>query len=452
LSLPGDRRITGTISSLSQLAIYGQGANSGQQIYVDTNDSGHGITSIWPNDDRIYVSRVLWPSLIVHVVGDGTIRGDGVDCGVSCTAEIRYDTPIVLTATANGATPFSGWSGACSGTQSCSVAITTTTHVTATFGSTSSTPTPTPTATPATATSVPPSPTPTATPATATSVPPSPTPTATPATAYVSPSYGPPTTSTVSIISPAGGLTGAKRVSVNGVKMFHVVRSDNKIDFTMKAVVAVAGTTVDVVLVKADNTVMTFTQSFTFEEPTTVTGTTASGAVLTTTSGVTVTVPPQTSLRPAAPQIAGSIVITYAQVDTPAEPPGDVPLSFFEVSMDVDGVGVITLTNPATLELPVDAAMVPPGQRPWLYEWITEEERGERSEEREEESDALTSHSSSLISLSSGRWSVVPNQTYDPATGLVTAPTNRLGTYALVTASMRWNYFPTLMITDAPLR
>jgi hypothetical protein len=47
---------------------------------------------------------------------------------------------------------------------------------------------------------------------------------------------------------------------------------------------------------------------------------------------------------------------------------------------------------------------------------------------------------------------VVANQTYDPATGLVTAPTNRLGTYALVTASMRWNYFPTLMITDAPLR
>jgi hypothetical protein len=206
--------------------------------------------------------------------------------------------------------------------------------------------------------------------------------------------------------------------------MFHVVRSDNKIDFTMKAVVAVAGTTVDVVLVKADNTVMTFTQSFTFEEPTTVTGTTASGAVLTTTSGVTVTVPPQTSLRPAAPQIAGSIVITYAQVDTPAEPPGDVPLSFFEVSMDVDGVGVITLTNPAIFELPVDAAMVPPGQRPWLFEWIAD----------------------------GGRWSAVPSQTYNPATGLVTAPTNRLGTYVLVTAAMRWNYFPYLMITDAALR
>jgi hypothetical protein len=45
-----------------------------------------------------------------------------------------------------------------------------------------------------------------------------------------------------------------------------------------------------------------------------------------------------------------------------------------------------------------------------------------------------------------------PDQTYDPATGLVTVPTNRLGTYALVTASMPWNhYFPYLMIIDAQL-
>ena len=280
-------------------------------------------------------------------------------------------------------------------------------------------PTSTPTSTP---TSIPPSPTSTPT-STPTSVPPSPTPTPTPAAAYVSPSYGPPTTSTVSIISPAGGLTGATRVSVNGVKMFHIVRTDRKIDFTMRQSVAVAGTTVDVVLVKAGGTVMTFTQAYSFRAPTTVTGTTAGGAVLTTTTGVTVSVPPQTALRPAAPQIAGTLVVTYAQVDTPAEPPGDVPLSFFNVSMDIDGVGVITLTNPATLELPVDAAMVPPGQRPWLVEWTAV----------------------------GGRWSAVPSQTYNPTTGLVTAPTNRLGIYVLVTAAMRWNYFPRVGNIYAPL-
>jgi hypothetical protein len=40
--------------------------------------------------------------------------------------------------------------------------------------------------------------------------------------------------------------------------------------------------------------------------------------------------------------------------------------------MDIDGIGVITLTNPATLELPVDAAMVPFGQRPRLFEWTAD--------------------------------------------------------------------------------
>ena len=278
------------------------------------------------------------------------------------------------------------------------------------------TPTRTPTATPTNTPTATPTNTPTATPTnTPTAVPPSPTPTV--ADPYVSPSYGPPTTSTVSIISPAGGLTGATRVSVNGVKMFHVVRTDKKIDFTMKTVVAVAGTTVDVVLVKAGGVVMTFTQSYSFQAPTTVTGTTASGAVLTTTTGVTVTVPPQTALRPVAP-ITGTLVITYAQVDTPAEPPGDVPLSFFEVSMDVDGVGVITLTNPATLELPVDAAMVPPGQRPWLFEWTA----------------------------ASSSWSLVADQSYDPVTGLVTAPTNRLGTYVLVSAAASQRWFPIITL------
>jgi hypothetical protein len=200
--------------------------------------------------------------------------------------------------------------------------------------------------------------------------------------------------------------------------MYHVVRSDRRIEFVMRQSVAVAGTTVDVVLVKAGGTVMTFTQVYSFQAPTTAAGTTAGGAVLTTTTGVTITVPPQTSLRPAAPQIAGSLVITYAQVDTPAEPPGDVPLSFFEVSMDVDGVGVSTLVNPATLELPVDPAHVPAGQIARLFEWTA----------------------------ASSSWSLVADQSYDPVTGLVTAPIHRLGTYVLVSAAASQWWFPIITL------
>jgi hypothetical protein len=269
--------------------------------------------------------------------------------------------------------------------------------------------------------------------------------------AYVTPSSGGVTTSTVAIIGPVGsGFTGATGVFVKGVKLFHVVRSDRRVEFAMKQSVAVAGTTVDVVLVKASGAVVTITQAYTFTGPTSTSGSTSTGAVLTTTSGVTVTVPRQAAARPDAAQIGGSLVITYAPSGV-LTPPGDVPLSFFDVAVSIDDSPAATLTNALTMELPVDPAVVPAGQRPWLYEWTAEEERGERSEEREEEGNALTSRSSSLISLSSGQWSVVANQTYDPATGLVTAPTNRLGTYALVTAAMRSVYVP-YVTTDAPRR
>jgi hypothetical protein len=226
-------------------------------------------------------------------------------------------------------------------------------------------------------------------------------------------------TSTVSIIGPTGsGFTGATGVFVKGVKMFHVVRSDKKIDFTMKQSVAVADTTVDVVLVKAGGVVMTFTQSYTFKGPTRAEGSLSTGATLTTTNGVTITVPPQTALRLAAPEIAGSLVITYTPVDVPAVPPGDVPLSFFDVSVAIDDAPVSTLTNPATLELPVDPSRIPAGQQPWLFAWVADD----------------------------SVWQLVPGQSYDPATGLVTAPTNRLGTYVLMTAAMRQHWFPQILL------
>ena len=240
----------------------------------------------------------------------------------------------------------------------------------------------------------------------------------------MSPSHGSVNTATVSIIGPVGsGFTGATGVYVKGVRMFHVVRTDRKIDFTMKQSVAVADTTVDVVLVKAGGVMMTFTQSYFFEGPTRAEGSLSTGATLTTTNGVTITVPPQTALRLAAPEIAGSLVITYAPGDVPATPPGDVPLSFFDVSVAIDGSPVTTLTNAAIMQLPVDPAKVPAGQQPWLFAWVADD----------------------------GVWQLVPGQSYDPATGLVTAPARHLGTYALMTTAMRWNYFPQVGRLYAPL-
>ncbi len=121
--------------------------------------------------------------------------------------------------------------------------------------------------------------------------------------------------------------------------------------------------------------------------------------------------PPQTALRPASAEVGGSLVITYAPVDQPAPPPGDVPLSFFDVSVTIDDAPVAVLAAPATLELPVDAAKVPAGQRPWLYQWTTDGD---------------------------GRWTLAPGQTYDVTAGRVT----EMGQYALSTLLLRPYWLP----------
>jgi hypothetical protein len=174
------------------------------------------------------------------------------------------------------------------------------------------------------------------------------------------------TTSTVSIISLAGGLTGAIDVFVNGVKTSYTVINDTRINFLMRP--GVPGSTVDVALVRAGGGVVTFTRAYTFEAATSAAGSVSTGVVLTTTSGVTINVPPQTALRPASVEVGGSLVITYTPADQPAEPPGNVPLSFFEVGVVIEDSAVTVLPRPATLELSVDLARVPVSERPWLYQ------------------------------------------------------------------------------------
>jgi hypothetical protein len=99
-----------------------------------------------------------------------------------------------------------------------------------------------------------------------------------------------------------------------------------------------------------------------------------------------------------------------------------------------------------TIQLPVDPAIVPNGERPWLYQWIGGEERGKRSEEREEERSALTSHSSPLTSLASGRWTLVAGQSYDASTKVVTVGLRPMGVYALSTALLRSYWFPVVPV------
>jgi hypothetical protein len=66
--------------------------------------------------------------------GDGTVAGDGIDCGAACSAEYDEGSEIRLTATPAAGSRFTGWSGAgCSGTGACTVTMAAARAVTAGF-------------------------------------------------------------------------------------------------------------------------------------------------------------------------------------------------------------------------------------------------------------------------------------------------------------------------------
>ncbi len=77
--------------------------------------------------------------------GSGTVSGTGISCGSDCSETYTSGTNVTLIANTNIGSSFIGWSGACSGTGTCSVSMTNTRSVTATF---SLIPTPPPPVTP----------------------------------------------------------------------------------------------------------------------------------------------------------------------------------------------------------------------------------------------------------------------------------------------------------------
>ena len=70
--------------------------------------------------------------------GSGVVSSSppGISCPSTCSANYNSGTTVTLTATAGAGATFAGWSGACSGTGSCSVTMSQAQAVTATFNQT----------------------------------------------------------------------------------------------------------------------------------------------------------------------------------------------------------------------------------------------------------------------------------------------------------------------------
>lgn len=74
-------------------------------------------------------------SITVQNMGSGTVTSTptGINCGATCSASFNAGTTVTLMASPASSTAFAGWSGACSGTSSCSLTVDGNKSVTAAF-------------------------------------------------------------------------------------------------------------------------------------------------------------------------------------------------------------------------------------------------------------------------------------------------------------------------------
>jgi len=105
------------------------GACSGTSTCSVTMSQARSVTATFN------ANQVFTLSVAAAGTGSGTVTSSpaGINCGADCTEDYANGTPVTLTATADAGSVFAGWSGACSGTGTCSVTMSQARSVTATF-------------------------------------------------------------------------------------------------------------------------------------------------------------------------------------------------------------------------------------------------------------------------------------------------------------------------------
>ncbi|MCX6019823.1 MAG: hypothetical protein NTZ50_15210, partial [Chloroflexi bacterium] len=145
----------------------------------------------------------------------------------------------------------------------------------------------------------------------------------------------------------------------------------------------------------------------------------ATGGVITTASGATITVP----------ALGYNFVLTYTPVTPPIPPLGNVLMHVFRLDAELNWIPVSEISQPITIELPVDPSIVPDGERPWLYVFVP--------------AGAMrTADGRPQTAAVGGTWALVPGQTYNPATMRVTVQLSRMKIYALSTLLLHQYYVP----------
>src|SRR5438093_518215 len=112
----------------------GHSTNPDATMYAFAHFDGRGAAL--RDDDRAGVTFAYpAPTLTVQRIGSGTVTSNpaGIACGSDCTESYAPGTAVTLMAAPAAGSAFGGWSGACSGTGTCSVTLSASTSVTASF-------------------------------------------------------------------------------------------------------------------------------------------------------------------------------------------------------------------------------------------------------------------------------------------------------------------------------
>ncbi len=141
----------GTISPSGSVSL-NYGAN---QTFTITANTGYGISSVLVDGASVgavstytfsnvtanhtisasFTANTYTLSVTKAGTGTGTITSSpaGINCGSTCSYTYNSGTAVTLTAAPDASSTFAGWSGACSGTGTCSVTMDAAKSVTATF-------------------------------------------------------------------------------------------------------------------------------------------------------------------------------------------------------------------------------------------------------------------------------------------------------------------------------
>jgi hypothetical protein len=127
---------TGIVNvSATEITVKAPAGTAGTTVDVNVTTQEGGPSTTVAADKYTYEVPTQTLSVTKNGTGSGTVTSSpaGISCGAACSAQIEQGKEVALTATAASGSTFAGWGGACAGTGSCRVTLSTAKNVIATF-------------------------------------------------------------------------------------------------------------------------------------------------------------------------------------------------------------------------------------------------------------------------------------------------------------------------------